>query len=150
MLKIERFEIGDKFGYKNEYGEVVLPVEYDYVPREIDFNKTDVVIKNRKAGLVNHEGSLIAGCIYDDVIPLSETLYAARINNLDSWSFGVFNIDGKTIVEFGNYTFIERNGDYLICYKASYSSESKVTGKLYDYTQKSESEWLDFEGHIVF
>ncbi len=150
MEKIEEYQIGNKFGYKDEQGNVVLPPEYDYVPWAWTLNNNGTVIKNRKAGLVNHEGSLIVDCLYDDIIPLSATLYAARVNDSNSWSFGIFSIDGNEIVEFGHYKFVERRGDYIVCYKECHSKESHYTGKLFDYMHKGESEWLDFKGHIIY
>lgn len=149
MEKVEKFQIGNKFGYKDEQGKVVLPAEYDYVPWVLTQDNNEIVIKNHKVGLVNPEGKLIVDCLYDDIIPLSETLYAARLNDSATWSFGIFNIAGDKIVEFGNYKFVKRREDYIVCYKKCESKESCYTEKLYDYTNISESEWLDFKGHII-
>ena len=143
---MRNIKIENKFGYKDEQGKVVLPPEYDYVPWAWTLNNNGTVIKNRKAGLVNYEGSLIVDCLYDDIIPLSATLYAARVNDSNSWSFGIFSIDGNKIVEFGHFKFVERQGDYIVCYKECHSKESDYTGKLYDYMHKSESEWLYLKG----
>lgn len=150
MGKLEQFQQDKKFGYKDESGDVILPAEYDYVPWVWNLNNNGIVIKNRKAGLVNREGSLIVDCLYDDIIPLSATLYAARLNDLDSWTFCIFTIEGEKVVDFGNYKFVERRGDYVVCYKECYSKESYRTGELYDYKHMTESEWLDFDGHIVY
>ena len=129
MGKLERFQQDKKFGYKDESGDVILPAEYDYVPWVWNLNNNGIVIKNRKAGLVNREGSLIVDCLYDDIIPLSATLYAARLNDLDSWTFCIFTIEGEKVVDFGNYKFVERRGDYVVCYKECYSKESYRTGE---------------------
>lgn len=150
MGKLEKFQQDNKFGYKDELGEVILPAEYDYVPWVWSLNNNGIVIKNRKAGLVNHEGSLIVDCLYDDIIPLSATLYAARSNDSESWTFCIFTIGGEKVVDFGKYKFVERRGDYLVCYKVCNSKESYRTGELYDYMHMSESDWLDFNGNIIY
>ncbi|MFP5112294.1 WG repeat-containing protein [Bacillaceae bacterium C204] len=125
LFPIVRREIGgNKWGYMDEKGNLVLPANYD---RAEDFQENGLAIVGLmdKSGVINSKGYFIVQPIYDTINPFSEG--RAVVN--DPQGFKVINESGKEItgktysIIVGEYkegrvraVEIDKHGEYLYGY----------------------------------
>lgn len=64
------FYSGGKYGYKNEYGESVIPAVYDIAYGFNGLSKLAVVCKDGKYGCINTYGQFVINNVYDYISPI--------------------------------------------------------------------------------
>ncbi len=118
-----------KYGFVNEEKEIVIPIQYDAVGGEYDFqhnynvNDKEVwfpnflmpVCRNGKWGLIDREGKEVIPLIYDDVddspfVPIStsrEEYYWAKKGDL----YGCVTLSGDVVIPFVYQSRINFYGD---------------------------------------
>ena len=76
---------GDKWGYLNVNGEVVIPCKYIYEWAGLFSDGLAPVKKNGNWGYMNKKGKIVIPCIYEDACPFSEGLSKVKRNG--KWGF---------------------------------------------------------------
>jgi len=107
---------GDKFGFINKVGELVIPFEYNYAG---DFSEgLAYVIKDEKQGFINTTGEMTINLEYKIVRNFSEGLAAVEKDGL--WGF--IDKKGKVVIPFiysnaesfsGGLALVKRDSVYI-------------------------------------
>ena len=92
---LARVRIGKKYGYINNKGDVVIPVEYDYTHSFSEGLAS--VVKDGKYGFVDMSGNVVIPFIYDGVRgSFSAGLCSVSLNG----KTGFINAMGETVIPF--------------------------------------------------
>lgn len=88
--KIYKVAIGDKYGFVDENGKEIWPVEFDQIERYSDFIRAR---KGNKWKLLDYSGKQVSKTDFDDVMPYSKN--SILVENDGKFSF--INKNGETI-----------------------------------------------------
>jgi len=89
-------EKNNKFGACNLKGDIIIPIEFDY----IGYESNDLIIvvnynnKNNKVGYYNKNGEIVIPLIYDDGTEFHEGFAAIKLNG----KWGYINYSGKIVI----------------------------------------------------
>lgn len=93
---------GDKWGYINQKGEIVIPLEFDHAATFVE-DRAEVMIGN-KYGYINKNGLLVIKAEYEDVDPFKliqknteESCYVARVKK--AGKYGYIDKEGHHITD---------------------------------------------------
>ena len=67
---LKPFESSGKYGFVDELGDIVIPVQYDYAGYFKD--GLAYVLQNGKCGFIDKTGKAVIPIIYDDIMNLKE------------------------------------------------------------------------------
>ncbi|MCT4611988.1 MAG: WG repeat-containing protein [Clostridia bacterium] len=126
----------NKYGYKNYNGDIVIPIEYDYLSK-FEFGLV-IAEKNKKRGLIDKNGDVIVEIKYDDV----EDIYLDKIAIVLNSKKGILDIKNNSLVEL-EYKDIKMLNSYVIGIKneenywilMSYNGE-KISDEKFLYVDK--------------
>ena len=107
---------GHKRGLIDEYGNVILPCEYDIAWNGILFDKKRFVYKDgEKCGIMDFDGNIIVPPIYYEIFWPDKPLITVRVGEKDNYSEGLINSDGTVVIP-ADYHDIKWLGDnYIAC-----------------------------------
>ncbi|NYR10875.1 WG repeat-containing protein [Psychrobacter sp. BI730] len=91
-----------RYGLLNKQGQLVVPLEYDYIVQLIDSEKMieregDIVKvkKNNKYGLINSSGEVVLPLEYEDITSFSDKLLVVKING----KYGLVDEKGRVVID---------------------------------------------------
>lgn len=98
VMKVRKGKSGEdaKYGYINTKGEVVLPIEYESIPNDYEFDKLGVVQKGKLYGYINKSAQVVIPLIYDKGGDFSEGLASVKRKGC----YGYINEDGEEVIPF--------------------------------------------------
>ena len=112
---MERFQLNNKYGFKDDDNNIIVPAIYDAIPYSI--GDRNIVRKDDKCGVVSKEGDIIIDFIFDGIEELTNGLYAVRVNlDQKNWECYVIDQFGKTIIK-NSYKHIYNVRRYIQCFK---------------------------------
>ena len=160
MAYLERTQAGNKIGYKNGEGKMVIPPIYDdggmFSLPGADLNTHYcVVMKGGRCGVLDKNGNIVLPLVYQESVHLFDDLFAVRKyseDNSNTWRYGVVNSKQETIIPF-DYQFICAEGHFIRCcttaqLKRKYYMDT--TGRIYDYSLLDDGEWYNSEGEKIY
>ena len=146
---MERFQLNNKYGFKDDDNNIIVPAIYDAIPYSI--GDRNIVRKDDKCGVVSKEGDIIIDFIFDGIEELTNGLYAVRVNlDQKNWECYVIDQFGKTIIK-NSYKHIYNVGRYIQCFKEafyefhSFSSEANR----YSYKWQKDGVVYDVNGNLI-
>ena len=130
---ILKYQENGKYGLINYEGKEILPAEYDNIYCLSGIEKSIIIEKNGKKGLVSNSiGEIIIPVEYADIISLTDTYENGYIVKNESGKYGVIGTDKQTVLE------------------DKYDEIKRVTGNnLYVVVQNSKLEIVKNTGEVI-
>jgi len=101
-------EYSNQYGFIDQYGEFVIPCEYDYA---FSFKEGLAgVVKNRKSGFIDKTGEIVIPMEYDCVYSFNNGIAAAAKNG----KWGYINKSGETVIPFEYDDTYEFNSGFAV------------------------------------
>ncbi|HHG85017.1 MAG TPA: WG repeat-containing protein, partial [Bacteroidetes bacterium] len=87
----------EKIGLQNEWGDVILPCEYDLI-NDFFYGNLTYVSKHKKTGVINRNGTIIIPCIYDQVDFITFYNKFVVVHNYARKKVGLFDLEGNELL----------------------------------------------------
>ena len=146
---MERFQLNNKYGFKDDDNNIIVPAIYDAIPYSI--GDRNIVRKDDKCGVVSQEGDIIIDFIFDGIEELTNGLYAVRVNlDQKNWECYVIDEFGKTIIK-NSYKHIYNVGRYIQCFKEAYYEFHSFSSEANRYSYKWQKDGVvyDVNGNLI-
>ncbi len=163
MAQLEKIEVNNKIGYKDESGNIVIEPIYDdaqlYVSSGLskDGALYASVLKDGKCGVINQDGNVIVPFVYEEAYHLLDNLFAVRKKAEGTdWSFGVIDDHGTIIIPF-EYKLIRHDHNFVQCFVSASSKRTftdlymDIAGRVYEYKpHKGDEIWYNTLGEQIY
>jgi len=100
-------QVGGKWGYKNEKGELVIAAQYKSIGKQFSEGLASVMFDNFKCGYINTRGELVIPATFDGAGTFSDGLAAISLEDQRHWDPGREQYKR-------HYGFIDRTGKIVI------------------------------------
>lgn len=146
---MEKFQLNNKYGFKDDDHNIIVPAIYDAIPYSI--SDRNIVRKDDKCGVVSQDGEIIIDIIFDGIEELTNGLYAVRVNlDQKNWECYVIDEFGKTIIK-NNYKHIYNVGRYIQCFKDACCEFHAFSSEVNRYSYKWQEDGFvyDVNGNFI-
>ena len=117
-------------------------------------SKFDYLITKQedRFGVIDMAGNSILENKYDAIDIACKDRFIVRINDEESWSFGVLNDKAEIIIDFKYKYIASDKGWFFECYKECLSTKEygKDNSNPYEYNNKTQECWLNPKGKLIY
>lgn len=143
------FIYGDKWGYIDISGKIVIPLVYQYAyPFEKD--GFAIVKKDNKFGVIDKRNNIYIGLNYEDIYYLDGNRFVVKLND----KYGLVDINNKIIIPIKYEEYLGEINEFL-CFKykekiglLNFSGDTIVPFK-YDNLYEDKGSWLNFNSNTI-